>query len=651
MKGKRPLPFYRAHVRRWYDLRSDFANHSPEQRIRARQRLICLLAVVLALTLRIALILHTNGVIDGDEALVGIQAQHIVGGERPVYFYGQPYMGSLEAYLMACIFALFGSSVWTLRSEPLLLSLFVVWLTSVLAGRLADSARLTDTNRFLFVTIATLLAAVAPLYATVQELRALGGYIELYVLILLLLLATLGLTRRWSTGMGWREALGHWAGIGFLLGLGFWVNPLLLSAVMAMLLWLGGYLIISLARQHASGKLSVFLRRSALYTLCAIALLPSFALGSAPALVWGSQNHWANVYYLLNRGGSTSIGSFTTLLGNYTECVSGHIIGGMMPGESLRLFLFLHLLPLTIGLLSIGTSIFLVGYSLKSHQAWTRQARWLVGLPLLFGLCNAIMFCIGTSPVSCPSDALGRYAAPLMLVMPFICAGALVSLLLYLRQRSDTSQTTRRDETSISELAGEESQDAASSSDLIHTNSRGRQTSLIQKGLIALLMLSLCTQATSYLLTNPGTAFQSPSCLIAPANNDPLITYMKNHGIHYAWGIIWIGQPINFKEQGRIIVAEPRFLFVGQLGSTPEFVKAVLAADRPSLLSFVRHTDLHPQLEQVLDTQGVRYHSARFPSQPGFDVLLVTPLNKTFSPLQLPASQTVFVPCGITMNQ
>src|SRR5450755_824043 len=55
------------------------------------------LCLFLAIAVRILLIVHTNGVIDGDESLVGIQAQHILRGERPSYFYGIPYFGSLEA--------------------------------------------------------------------------------------------------------------------------------------------------------------------------------------------------------------------------------------------------------------------------------------------------------------------------------------------------------------------------------------------------------------------------------------------------------------------------------------------------------------------------------------------------------------------------
>src|SRR6266496_6785842 len=144
--------------------------------------------LLLALIVRTWLVIHTHGVIDGDEAMVGIQAQHILRGELPVYYFSQAYMGSLEAYLVAVLFAIAGSSVWTLRAEPILLSLLIVWLTWKLAALLADAAKLPSYAKRRFMIIATLFAAMPPLYDAIIELRTLGGYIETFVLMLLLLI-------------------------------------------------------------------------------------------------------------------------------------------------------------------------------------------------------------------------------------------------------------------------------------------------------------------------------------------------------------------------------------------------------------------------------------------------------------------------------
>jgi len=204
---------------------------------------------LLAIILRVWLVIHTNGVIDGDEALVGIQAEHILHGEIPIYFYGQPYMGSLEAYLSALLFAIFGASVWTLRTEPILLSLVVIWLTWKLAAILADIAGLSSRVKYFFMTVAVLGAVVPPLYDTVVELRMLGGYIETFVLMLWLLLCVVQLLRRWAMRATRRELALRWAGIGFIVGLGFWVDPLIVSAIFASATWIIGYWVITLTRE------------------------------------------------------------------------------------------------------------------------------------------------------------------------------------------------------------------------------------------------------------------------------------------------------------------------------------------------------------------------------------------------------------------
>ena len=57
------------------------------------------------LALRLAVIASPLGEIDGDEAVVGLMARHIAFlGELPVFYWGQPYLGSLEAFTAAPLF-------------------------------------------------------------------------------------------------------------------------------------------------------------------------------------------------------------------------------------------------------------------------------------------------------------------------------------------------------------------------------------------------------------------------------------------------------------------------------------------------------------------------------------------------------------------
>ncbi len=75
---------------------------------------------------------------NADEAIVGLMAGHILQGETPLFFYGQAYMGSLDAYLVAAAFAVFGRSVATIRLVQgglyLLTIITTVWLGKRLWG-------------------------------------------------------------------------------------------------------------------------------------------------------------------------------------------------------------------------------------------------------------------------------------------------------------------------------------------------------------------------------------------------------------------------------------------------------------------------------------------------------------------------------------
>ncbi|HLY32878.1 MAG TPA: hypothetical protein VKQ36_17775, partial [Ktedonobacterales bacterium] len=179
------------------------------------------LAIALGLVMRVFLVIHTNAMIDGDEALLGIQAERILQGQFPIYFPGQAYMGSLEAYFAAALFAIFGPSNWALRAVPILESPLLAYLTWRLArDLLPHDARTTP----LLAGLAALLAAVPPVYDAVTELRAWGGQIEVYVITLALLVATVELADRLRGDASQRDLAFRWLIWGFLAGLGFWIN-------------------------------------------------------------------------------------------------------------------------------------------------------------------------------------------------------------------------------------------------------------------------------------------------------------------------------------------------------------------------------------------------------------------------------------------
>ncbi len=633
-----PLQGSRPWYKRW------LSNHKEPAPLRPSYwpLLFCLLT---ALAVRAWLVIHTQGFIDGDEALVGIQAEHILRGELPLYFYNQPYMGSLEAYLMAGIFAIAGPSVWALRAEPILLSLVVVWLTWKLAAALADTAHLPLHAKQRFMTIAALLVAIPPLYDTVLELRALGGYVEVFILMQLLLLSVLKLTNRRVEGASRRELAWRWAGIGFIVGLGYWVNPLIVYGILAATLWLAWD---GIKAWRQAGGLKQFARA---FSLPALASIPGGVIGLAPVLYWGAMNKWQNLTYILQLGANTSLRPevqahyptrldiFFGLINLYTTCVGPRVISGALPGESPVLSL-LHTPTLVFGGFCILTTTLLFGLSFARPHPLLLRVRRLTALPIVFASSVSIIFCATRTAAiglwSCQYDLAGRYATPLMLVVPF-CVAAIFTVVILLEAdayRSGADPQRGAEPPTLSNLR------------LSWLTTPGPRAQSAWLGLlVGFLVLSVYLQIGSYGLSDAGSTFQSPYCTFAPANNDAIIAYLQREHIHYAWANNWIAYPIVFKTHESIVISDPLPIIrhIPILDRIPAYTGAVIQADRPSFIVLVKHNDPYPELLQLLDAKQVTYRSARFPAQEGRDVLVVTPINQTVSPFGVGDFYNIFI--------
>jgi hypothetical protein len=162
---------------------------------------------------------------DSDEATFGLMALHInERGAHPIFFYGQNYMGAVEAYLAAGAFRLFGPSLFALRLSTISLSAGFLVCVYLLARLLYGRA----------LALATLaLLVIGPPVALFLQVFTNGGYADtLFFGALLLLLATLlarpeagALTKR-----RWRLlAYGAW---GLTAGLGLWSDVLILPFIL-----------------------------------------------------------------------------------------------------------------------------------------------------------------------------------------------------------------------------------------------------------------------------------------------------------------------------------------------------------------------------------------------------------------------------------
>lgn len=598
------------------------------------------LCLLIALILRVWLIAHTHGMIDGDEALVGIQAEHILQGEFPVYFYGIPYFGSLEAYLVSIFIALFGPSTWALRAEATAVSLVLVWLTWRFASALADTAHLPLHAKKCFTVVSALVAAVPPLYIGIVELRTWGGYIETFVLILLLLLSTLRLTQRWRVGAPKRELLWRWAGIGFIVGLGLWVDPLIISAIVAAAIWIVVDRIIEFvnirrALPNGEGHIITPLTRSLQPLRSIWAAIVTSIIGLTPAIVWGAGNHWANVKYIQKLGGTWSIQRIHVVhrvTNMFVSCIAPRMIGGGLPVES-KFLMALHSPLLLFGTFCIFTTTALVVISFFWHRPVLISMRSLAALPALFAACAAVIYCTGSasaySLISCGLDLAGRYATPLMLAYPFFVATIFTLAIIYLHEKPERRLKGINDTRALSTTEGQGERGQG------ERNKSRPYRWIAQIALFALLIVYLGTQAGTYGLSDANYDFQSPYCSHAPANYDPIIAYMQQRHIHYAWATNLLAHPFTFKTNGQIIVVDPLELMNPPLAVNriPAYSQAVYHADRASFIVYIQHGDPYPLILRLLNADGATYQVARFPSEPNIDVMVVTPLNRTVSPV------------------
>ncbi len=149
-----------------------------------------------------------------DEAIVGLMAQDIAAGERfPIYFYGQRYMGALEAYTVAAFSTVFDSPINALRFAPAFYLALLVFTQYLMLTRWFGRA-----GGFMG---AAALIACSPMFMQ-WSISARGGYVEIMLWGSMLLFAysewfvePVPLTMR-----GLRKFA-----FGAIIGSGMWINP------------------------------------------------------------------------------------------------------------------------------------------------------------------------------------------------------------------------------------------------------------------------------------------------------------------------------------------------------------------------------------------------------------------------------------------
>lgn len=182
---------------------------------------LVVLAVAGGLAVRVAMVRSSWGVLESDEAVVGLMARSILDGDLPTFFWGQRYGGTAEAFVLAGVFGIAGSSTLAIRVVSVSLSAaaaVLVWRVGRRVGSPVQAAA------------AGLAFWSWPLASVFWSIKSRGFYWATIVGGLAFVLAVLRLAER-------PDRTGDAMIAGLAAGVGWWSSPQITVFVVPAVAW------------------------------------------------------------------------------------------------------------------------------------------------------------------------------------------------------------------------------------------------------------------------------------------------------------------------------------------------------------------------------------------------------------------------------
>lgn len=343
-----------------------------------------ILIALVGLAVKLAFVSAGAFPFNSDEAIVGLMARHILHGQWPAFFYGQAYMGSLDASLVALGFALLGEAVWVIRLVQALLYVATILTTAALGWSIFRNAWVA--------WVAAALLAVPAVNVMLYTTVSLGGYGEALVIGNLLMLLALHV---------WRQEKGF-ALWGFLAGLGFWAFGLTLIYTLPT-----GILVLS-KLWRAKRKLAI--------------TIVSIFVGALPWLSEGVRQGFGP--FLSELLGGAIAGASSGGLSSILEHFVNLLLFGPTVIFGLRAPWSADLIAAPLAPVALIFWLAVLGYGvmrLKVHDD-ARTGRWM-----LFGVMGTLVAGFLLTPFG--ADPSGRYFLPLAIPLALM-AGELFTELL-----------------------------------------------------------------------------------------------------------------------------------------------------------------------------------------------------------------------------
>ena len=345
-----------------------------------------LIVILIMLAWKVILLLNNAFPFNSDEAIVALMAKHILQGEFPIFFYGQAYMGGLDAYLVALGYLIFGQNVFVIRLVQTLLYACTIVITYFIGKSAFQSIRAAR--------ISAILMAIPAVNVTLYSTVSLGGYGEALLIGAIQIWLALVICKKIANEPSYGLLLFLLA---FLSGFGLWVNGMTL--VFSLPVWL--YVIWLFIRKKPL--------KSNLVSPLLIILFGGL-LGLLPILIHIIQNGLQAVWMeLFGSAVAVEQGSWLVRSANhllYLILFGIPVMLGIRPpwtSEIQLVWLLPLILPLALG----------VGYQLYADA---RKKKFPDSAYLLIGIITVLMAAFTFT--SFGVDPSGRYFVPLMI--PFV---------------------------------------------------------------------------------------------------------------------------------------------------------------------------------------------------------------------------------------
>jgi hypothetical protein len=266
-----------------------------------------------------------------DEAVTGEMALHILKGEPQLFFWGQPYMGALEAYLAGFLFYLLGSSAFVLHLTDVCIMAFMLFLVNRIG---------TLVGGWVVGFLAAIYWALSPLYLSIVGQLATGGHVEACAAGTFVLFAICWLAFKPSK------------------------NPIILAFLIGLIAGLGWYSSLLSVPFLLAGAFGLSLARPRLLLIRIPWMgLAGFLLGSSPFWLWQYLHNFSTFDFFEGHGVGIfnqlptriytvlRLSLFQSLLGDWWD---GHSVLPSVPSFlAWTVFILIYLPAFSISLITI----------------------------------------------------------------------------------------------------------------------------------------------------------------------------------------------------------------------------------------------------------------------------------------------------------